>query len=182
MQGVVAYKTLHGFVLVEPSIWQCTKVVSLPQPDRLQCERVLIAYKAVMVYEGITVVASLKSRRWTSFCVPYELKSGPVVNERLHWVANRDDNGTQFPTHQVVYFDPLKDEFVEFSIPLPYYGDRNIILGLGVLDGCLCAARYCHCESVARHIRCQSGYDYYAYEPDIEVLNMAWRNPRLVCL
>ncbi|KAI8561450.1 hypothetical protein RHMOL_Rhmol04G0340600 [Rhododendron molle] len=84
-KGLLLIKHYMDLYLWNPSIRQCTNVVSLPQPDRLQCERVLIVsglcydssideYKAVMVYEGITVVASLKSRRWTSFCFPYELK------------------------------------------------------------------------------------------------------------
>ncbi|KAF7146712.1 hypothetical protein RHSIM_Rhsim04G0209700 [Rhododendron simsii] len=94
---------------------------------------------------GIAVAACLKSRRWTNVYFPYKLKSGdsgPVVNERLHWVVKRDEDGMRL----IVCFDPLVDKFLEFSTPLPYYGETNVILGLGILYGCLCVARYCCCE------------------------------------
>ncbi|KAG5554845.1 hypothetical protein RHGRI_012415 [Rhododendron griersonianum] len=111
-------------------------------------------YKAVVAYEGCydsgdgnkreAIIASLKSKRWTGYRFPYKLKSGPVVNDRLHWVVNREEDGTRFPVQQIVCFDLLVDKFVEFSTPPSYDGDRNVILGLGVLDGCLCVARYRH--------------------------------------
>lgn len=46
----------------------------------------------------------------------------------------------------IVYFDSHTDEFVELSMPLvPNNGKHNsviqLILGLGVLEGCLCMVR-----------------------------------------
>lgn len=93
------------FYLWNPSIRQCTKVLSLPQRDKdiwyespmtgcgLCYDSSTDEYKAVMAYKrcdtydvctGMAVVASLKSKHWTSYCFPYHLESGPVVNERLH--------------------------------------------------------------------------------------------------
>ncbi|KAG5543798.1 hypothetical protein RHGRI_016526 [Rhododendron griersonianum] len=99
--------------------------------------------------KGIAVAACLKSKHWTNVYFPYKLKSGDsglVVNERLHWVVKRDGDGMRSSTQLIVCFDPLVDEFVEFSTPLPYYGERNVILGLGILYGCLSVARYYYFE------------------------------------
>lgn len=158
-KGFLLIKHDVDLYLWNPSIRQCTKVLSLPRKDKdVKYERRLIGsglcydsstddYKAVLAYKGdctyyngykgITVVASLKSRRWTTFCLPYKLNSGATVNDRLHWVVG------EFPTQQIVCFDPLVDEFAEFSTPCNER--RNEILGLGVLDGCLCVVCYGHC-------------------------------------
>lgn len=84
------------------------------------------------------------------------------MNEQLHWVVKRKEKGMQFPTQQIVYFDQLVDEFVEFPTP-PEKGERNFLLGLEVLDGCLCVARYRHYER---------RYEAHDCKPDIEVLIM----------
>ncbi|KAG5554844.1 hypothetical protein RHGRI_012414 [Rhododendron griersonianum] len=151
----VVNRPYMDFYLWNPSIRQCTKVLSLPQrypwDKDIRYERPMTGcglcydsstdeYKAVMAYKrcdtydactGLAVVASLKSKHWTSYCFPYQLESGPVVNERLHWVVKRDENGTRFPAQQIVCFDPLVDEFVESSTPPSYDGDRNVILENG---------------------------------------------------
>ncbi|KAG5543799.1 hypothetical protein RHGRI_016526 [Rhododendron griersonianum] len=160
-KGLLLIKHDIDFYLWNPLTRQCTKVLSYPRSDeRFEYDRVLTSsrlcydsvtdeYKHFNGDKGIAVAACLKSKHWTNVYFPYKLKSGDsglVVNERLHWVVKRDGDGMRSSTQLIVCFDPLVDEFVEFSTPLPYYGERNVILGLGILYGCLSVARYYYFE------------------------------------
>ncbi|CAL5370614.1 unnamed protein product [Camellia sinensis] len=110
-------------------------------------------YKVVMAlshsspdYGGeFVVVGSFRNKTWTrvsfSFCAS-DVHSGPVLNENLHWFSSK--NHSFLSSHQIVFFDPLIDEFREVPMPEPKDGDGDILLGIGVLDGCLCMARFDH--------------------------------------
>uniref|UniRef100_A0A5B7AAN1 F-box domain-containing protein n=1 Tax=Davidia involucrata TaxID=16924 RepID=A0A5B7AAN1_DAVIN len=102
-------------------------------------------YKAVIGLArkfDFVVVGSFKINPPKKVHFPYYINSphrGPVVNGLLHWsVSNR--NGYISAPHLIIYFDPVKDEFKELPIPQPIH--YNVILGLGVLGGCLCMVRW----------------------------------------
>lgn len=104
-------------------------------------------YKAVMVFSHenqdsngqFAVVGSFRSNNWRRVCFPYHfdrVKSGPVVNEHLHW---------HFPelSPRIIYFNIQTNEFKELPMPEPsrYLWSWNRIMGLGVLDGFLSFVR-----------------------------------------
>ncbi|KAG5531359.1 hypothetical protein RHGRI_026097 [Rhododendron griersonianum] len=116
-------------------------------------------YKAVMVSRGGSDnVISVRKKKWDKTICNIvaldekdgkSLKSGPVVKEKLHWLITGYDPNNHRPTlNQIVYFDPLTNEFVELPMPqIPNNGQHvTIIIWLGVLEGCLCMAR-CVCEA-----------------------------------
>ncbi|CAL5420092.1 unnamed protein product [Camellia sinensis] len=126
--------------LWNPSTNQCRKVLKLLNSspgDRVSSRVYDISglcydsfaddYKAVMVFGQVALVVSLKTKYWYRIEFPYggELKSGPVVDERLHWLVAHTE---------IVCFDPWTEQFVEVPTPRA----RNRILGLGVLKECLC--------------------------------------------
>ncbi|XP_058195395.1 F-box protein At3g07870-like [Rhododendron vialii] len=147
---------------------QCTKVLSLPSDHWGEGVYNVVVelsascglcydsshddYKAVMVCNDKPSysVASFRRKNWVTTTCRFadEMNSGPVVNGKLHWVVIQHGN-KGFSTDRIVYFDPITDEFLELSAPPGRYsfrGFNRVILGLGVLEGCLCMARI-GCES-----------------------------------
>ncbi|XP_028091547.1 F-box/kelch-repeat protein At3g23880-like [Camellia sinensis] len=112
-------------------------------------------YKVVMAiihdstnYGGKFVkIGSFRNKTWTSvYEFPYHvcsMISGPVVNGYLHWFVFKESSDN-FPSHQIIYFDPRIDEFKEVPMPQPKHVDGYTILGLGDLNGCLCMSRFNH--------------------------------------
>ncbi|KAM7488524.1 hypothetical protein LguiB_026008 [Lonicera macranthoides] len=110
-------------------------------------------YKAVLGFSHITlrhgnkfvVVASLKRKIWeeVSFS-PFDVrraKDGPLVNGWIHWtVCNTTDDDRICAHKKIVRFDAGKNIFEELPSPKLKSGNENVILGLGVLNGCLCMA------------------------------------------
>ncbi|XP_058195392.1 F-box/kelch-repeat protein At3g23880-like isoform X2 [Rhododendron vialii] len=164
--GLLLVSYYMDLYLWNPSTRQCTKTLSLTcyWPMGLITKEISASsglcydssvddYKAVIAYRGKVSVASFKRRIWaTTTCCFADggervMNSGPVVNGKLHWVINQYEN-IDF-SNQIVYFDPITDEFLELPVPpQPYnfWERKTVILGLGVLEGCLCMAR-CGCES-----------------------------------
>jgi F-box interacting protein len=110
-------------------------------------------YKAVILPSNIksdkpVLVASLKKKEWTTLCYPREfnrISPGPFVNGRLHALAGVgyiycDFELTAYNT--IIYFNPTNDVFEKVACPLPKSEEKHEIVGLGVLDGCLCMARW----------------------------------------
>ncbi|GMP56610.1 hypothetical protein CsSME_00021029 [Camellia sinensis var. sinensis] len=119
-------------------------------------------YKAVMalshditLFGGeFVVVGSLRSKTWTEINFPYHfcsVKSGPVVNENLHWFASNKSSDRFFAPREIIYFNPRMNKFKKLPMPQPKNGDGDIILGLGVLEGCLCMVR-CYDEHPSGHV------------------------------
>ncbi|KAI8010343.1 F-box protein CPR1 [Camellia lanceoleosa] len=109
-------------------------------------------YKAVMalshditIFGGeFVVVGSFRSKTWTKINFPYHfcsVNSGPVVNENLHWFASDKSSDHFFAPREIVYFNPRMNKFKKLPMPQLKNGHRDIILGLGVLEGCLCMVR-----------------------------------------
>ncbi|CAL5415977.1 unnamed protein product [Camellia sinensis] len=109
-------------------------------------------YKAIMAIRGLirrqppnsrmeVMVGSLRNKTWTEInfpCTKFGIESGPVVNDRLHWLVT----DTSY-SHLILYFDPQTNEFVEVPMPPQLNEWKQItIVGLGVLNGCLSMAGY----------------------------------------
>ncbi|KAM7489192.1 hypothetical protein LguiB_026676 [Lonicera macranthoides] len=81
------------------------------------------------------VATCLKRKQWTRISFPSTqvcaVRDGPVVNGLLHWTICRN----------IVRFDPRTNKFDVFPSPKSKFGNVNVIVGLGVLGGCLCMAR-----------------------------------------
>ncbi|KAE9445147.1 hypothetical protein C3L33_22955, partial [Rhododendron williamsianum] len=92
------------------------------------------------------VVVSFRNKSWSIIDFPFMIStmdSGPIVNAKLHWFASKNDSGSQpLSPHQIIYFDAHGDKFEEVAMPEPKRGDGDIIVGLGVLDECLCMSRW----------------------------------------
>ncbi|XP_058206270.1 F-box protein CPR1-like isoform X2 [Rhododendron vialii] len=161
--GLLLVSQRADLYLWNPSTGECTKMLSLVADGSedyhviassgLCYDSLMDDYKAVMVNGGLATIVSFKRRNWTTkICLSHGddgevWNSGPLVNGKLHWmIAHYGEGNMDFPTNWIVCFDPLTDEFVELPMP-PNNGERNmIVMGLGVLDGCLCMTR-CVCES-----------------------------------
>ncbi|GMP55013.1 hypothetical protein CsSME_00019970 [Camellia sinensis var. sinensis] len=116
-------------------------------------------YKVVMAFSHETpscrlvVIGSFQSKTWIVVHFPSpvsSVKSSPVVNGNLHWFASKESWGHFFAPHQTIYFNPQKNIFKKLPMPKPKDGDGDILLGLGVLDGCLCMVR--SCEHPTNHV------------------------------
>lgn len=151
--GLLLVSHYTNLYLWNPATRQCTKMLSLRYNDYVIRQEISASsglcydstaddYKAVMVYDGKVSVASFRRRIWaTTACCFADggeklMNSGPVVNGKLYWVINQTG---------IAYFDPITDEFVELPAPTQR---KTVILGLGVLEGCLCMAQG-GCESGA---------------------------------
>ncbi|XP_058202750.1 F-box/kelch-repeat protein At3g23880-like [Rhododendron vialii] len=92
------------------------------------------------------VVVSFRNKSWSIIDFPFmisTMESGPIVNAKLHWFASKNDSGSQpLSPHQIIYFDAHVDKFGEVAMPEPKRRDGDIIVGLGVLDECLCMSRW----------------------------------------
>ncbi|XP_028113868.1 F-box protein CPR1-like [Camellia sinensis] len=102
---------------------------------------------------GLVVIGSFRSKTWIVVHFPSHVSSvklSPVVNENLHWFASKESWGHFFAPHQIVYFNLRKNIFKKLPMPKPKDGDGDILLGLGVLDGCLCMVR--SCEHPTNHV------------------------------
>lgn len=92
------------------------------------------------------VVGSFKSKNWRRIRFPYKVymvKSGPVVNERLHWYVSKGNSGHFLSSHGIIYFNSLTNKFSKVPMPEPMHGaDGEMIFGLGVLNGCLSMVRH----------------------------------------
>ncbi|XP_058202734.1 F-box/kelch-repeat protein At3g23880-like [Rhododendron vialii] len=114
-------------------------------------------YKAVMALTPLdpcdskcskcVMVGNFRRKYWKEVCFPFNIssiRSGPVLNGQLHWFAC---NTNFLSTHSIFSFDPLVDEFKKVPMPKPSKdGDEFILLGLGVLDGCICMIRHRQCN------------------------------------
>ncbi|KAI8538077.1 hypothetical protein RHMOL_Rhmol09G0073500 [Rhododendron molle] len=187
---VLYYADLY---LWNPAIRQCAKVLSI-QRDSSQNVLPMCAcvtpqsglcfdsysdeYKAVMVSRGglVNVISFRKKKWYKTICniVALDgkdgksLESGPIVKEKLHWLITGYDPNNHFPTlNQIVYFDPLTNEFVELPMPqIPNNGQHvTIIRWLRVLEGCLCMARYVY-EADGEVLMLLNGSQLLAYNPD----------------
>ncbi|PSR92680.1 F-box/kelch-repeat protein [Actinidia chinensis var. chinensis] len=158
--GLLLVSYSRKLYLWNPLTRQCTKLlISLSWWDSYSgctgfCyDSTTDEYKVVMGLGSVAMVASIRSKSWVTIPYPYKEKiiySGPVVNERLYWrVDYIDNNGMstedhdKSKIHQIVYFDPVTDKFVEVPAPRPTIEEWNVVMGLGVVDGSLCVVRNC---------------------------------------
>ncbi|XP_060171099.1 F-box protein CPR1-like [Lycium barbarum] len=119
-------------------------------------------YKAVLIMQHQTpsyggefvIVASLEDKKWRFLEFPYDIpsvSSGITLHGRLHYKARVEksykNNGNNMwervsSSNQIIYFDPISEEFNMFSVPEPKSNqEENDIVGLGVLNECLCMTR-----------------------------------------
>ncbi|CAL5393054.1 unnamed protein product [Camellia sinensis] len=61
----------------------------------------------------------------------------------MNWFTSTESWSRFFARHQVIYFNQRKNIFRKLPMPLPKDGNGDILLGLGVLEGCLCMVRSC---------------------------------------
>jgi F-box interacting protein len=101
--------------------------------------------------------ATLKGKEWTHVDFPFGLRSveqGPFFNGRVHWITYT--NLLNKLEQHIVSYDPVSNAFEKLPPPLPqrYWvekdimglpprklGAEGIIMGLGVIDGCLWMTR-----------------------------------------
>lgn len=86
-------------------------------------------------------VSCLKSKKWVKINVPFVVQysvRGPLVNGRIHWTI--DESWTE---RRIIYFEPTRNMFEWLPSPPENqrYRSKYPVLGLGVLDGCLCVAQ-----------------------------------------
>ncbi|KAF7153196.1 hypothetical protein RHSIM_Rhsim01G0054800 [Rhododendron simsii] len=189
--GLLLVSHFMDLYLWNPTTRQCTKVLSIETHGPSKEYRFEIAksglwydsysddYKAILVdnYGSVNIV-SFRRKIWKNTICSFvddtdRLVYGLVVNGKLHWLVTRFTNFRSPTLNRIVYFDPLTEEFVELPMPLvPNNGNHNsTILGLGVLEGCLCMAR----RVSGRGDEVEPRYVDDEFEPDpsfIEVLVM----------
>nr|GLL31800.1 F-box/kelch-repeat protein At3g23880-like [Ipomoea trifida] len=149
--GLVLFSMGKHILLWNPSTRCCTKVLELPRLSRTFPDDVVSGlcyvsssgdYKVVLLFcvgfDDNVMVASLKNKEWRKVAYPYrEYSSRMGVNFRntLHW---RAISWTRRP-HTIIYFKAESDEFKELpTLESHTYLERSFILGLGIIDGCLC--------------------------------------------
>ncbi|KAM7492942.1 hypothetical protein LguiB_027551 [Lonicera macranthoides] len=96
-------------------------------------------YKALVIIYRVyndhrVLVSCLKSKRWVDITdhVPFDVGlsiRGPLVNGHIHWTI-----GTT-----IAYFETTRNTFE--ALPSPPDQHKYLIIGLGVLDECLCIGR-----------------------------------------
>ncbi|XP_057489499.1 F-box protein CPR1-like [Actinidia eriantha] len=100
-------------------------------------------YKIVLWNSGhcFVMVGSCRNKTWTEIPFPYygrKVRAGPTIGDRFHWLIRKIDVDEFSQPYSIVCFDPQSNEVVD--VPMPHReGERkeDILLGLGVLDGCL---------------------------------------------
>ncbi|XP_060170337.1 F-box/kelch-repeat protein At3g06240-like [Lycium barbarum] len=130
---------------------------------------VLIMRHLTPDYGGESViVASLEDKQWREIEFPYDISSvseGITLQGRLYYkvrvkksyVENNnaeddDNNGNKerqesvwdrfSHRNKVIFLDPISEKFKMFPVPDPKsYQEENVIVGLGVINECLCMTR-----------------------------------------
>ncbi|XP_019182787.1 PREDICTED: F-box/kelch-repeat protein At3g23880-like [Ipomoea nil] len=152
--GLVLFSVGKHILLWNPSTRCCTKVLELPHlsntfPDDVVSGLCYLSstgdYKAVLLFRfggnRTAMVASLKNKEWRKVPFPYDpysARDGVNFHDTLHWRVNGSRN-IAFPWRckKVIYFQAESDEFKELPTP-ELHGWKSAILGLGIMDGCLC--------------------------------------------
>nr|GLL40693.1 F-box/kelch-repeat protein At3g23880-like [Ipomoea trifida] len=158
--GLVLFSVGKHILLWNPSTRCCAKVLELPRLNDLLPDVVpglcYISstgdYKAVVLLptygtrHGTLMVASLKNKEWRQVAFPYRTppftEGGLNFRNTLHWrvisTSRRESCFVECDT--IVYFEAESDEFKELPSP-GWKRKSNIIIGLGIMDNCLCTAR-----------------------------------------
>ncbi|XP_019176475.1 PREDICTED: F-box/kelch-repeat protein At3g23880-like [Ipomoea nil] len=124
-------------------------------------------YKAVLLLNGSNfghslVISSLNHKEWRPVEFPYcpdSIRDGVNFRNTFHWLVvsdyKYDDVGLGFSSsgNKIIYFDPVCDEFRILPTPDELrhfiiserryglrYGREKLIVGLGVIDDCICMA------------------------------------------
>ncbi|XP_031099658.1 F-box/kelch-repeat protein At3g23880-like [Ipomoea triloba] len=152
--GLVLFSMGKHILLWNPSTRCCTKVLELSlRTDR---DRYVFSglcyvsstgdYKAVLLlgsrYYAPLWVASLKNKEWLKMPFPYlphsSIDDGINFRNTLHLRAICRYTRREM----IIVFEVESDEFKELELPTPelHGGGKRAILGLGIMDGCLCMA------------------------------------------
>ncbi|GFZ14080.1 hypothetical protein Acr_24g0002700 [Actinidia rufa] len=118
----------NGFLLVSYS-----RKLYLWNPLTRQCTKLLISLSWWDSHSGCT-----------GFCYDSTTDEYKVVmglGSVVMVASIRSKNWSKI--HQIVYFDPVTDKFVEVPAPRPTIEEWNVVMGLGVVDGSLCVVRNC---------------------------------------
>ncbi|KAL3507542.1 hypothetical protein ACH5RR_032924 [Cinchona calisaya] len=122
------------------------------RPSGLWYDKSSNDYKALAEHNGDQVVAYLQRNKVTKINFPYEIaackitrSAGLLVNGCLHWIA-KNTSAIGAGPNIIVRFDISTYQFNELPLLLDPAREENnddnrFILGLGVLDGCLCMCR-----------------------------------------
>nr|GMD59335.1 F-box/kelch-repeat protein At3g23880-like [Ipomoea batatas] len=169
--GFAVLVVIREIWLWNPTTTRCSKkVLESPYPARLNpnlfgglcydpCTR---DYKVVLSLRPIKpdhdygypllISASLNHKEWRPVQFPCNLVSargGIEFRNTFHWWASdikdwdRDrDYLWAAGRNRIVYFDPVHDEFRILPTPELGRGRENSIVGLGVIDECLCMASF----------------------------------------
>nr|GMD11179.1 F-box/kelch-repeat protein At3g23880-like [Ipomoea batatas] len=151
--GLLIVVTKRDLLLWNPSTRCLTKVLERPYPEGTQ-EFILAGlcydsgnrdYKVVLLFHrywgySLVISASLNHKEWRPVEFPYyglrSIRGGVNFRNTFHWWGVSEINHKD-PGNKIIYFDPALDKFR--ILPTP--GRENLIVGLGVIDDCLCMAQ-----------------------------------------
>ncbi|XP_057489500.1 F-box/kelch-repeat protein At3g23880-like [Actinidia eriantha] len=91
-------------------------------------------------HDSFGMVGSCRSKTWTEILFPsnwQKVRSGTTIDDRLHWLVAETGEDFSFQSYLIVYFDPQSNGFGKLPMP---QRKEDILLGLGVLNGCLSLA------------------------------------------
>ncbi|PHT75432.1 hypothetical protein T459_18954 [Capsicum annuum] len=97
--------------------------------------------------DEFVIVTSLKDKKWRKVEFPYHIVlvcNGITFHDRIHYrvCCVDDDNNGHECCSEIIYFDPITEEFHMFPLLEPKSDQvENVIVGLGALNECLCIAR-----------------------------------------
>lgn len=162
--GLVLFSVEEHILLCNPYTRCSTKVLELRILKDLDSGQVVSGlcydssardYKAVLSIRHksagrFVIVTGLRNKEWRQVPFPYSLRSirdGVDFHNTFHWrVSDIEDDDSE--CNKIVYFDPECDEFRELPTPKPRdmsserpLNSKNSILGLGIIDNCLCMVR-----------------------------------------
>ncbi|KAH0742712.1 hypothetical protein KY290_030705 [Solanum tuberosum] len=165
--GLILISLDLNVFLWNPATRFCTKVLQLPDvfkeddhfiisygelcfdSSKNDYKLVMFSYNSLASTEFV-LVASLKDKEWKRIQFPHDILSvrdGITFQGRLHYMIKNDEIDYQAgrvdrfgPRNNITYFDPIYEKFHMFPVPKSLQQD-NIIVGLGVLNECLCMTR-----------------------------------------
>ncbi|XP_057489504.1 uncharacterized protein LOC130775416 [Actinidia eriantha] len=129
----------NGFLLVRVGLFLDFVTIPLLMNDDYKVV-VLNSWSCGYRDNDFGMVGSCRSKTWTEILFPsnwQKVRSGTTIDHRLHWLVTETGEDFSSQPYLIVYFDPQSNGFGK--LPMPQHKE-DILLGLGVLDGCLALA------------------------------------------
>nr|GLL31803.1 F-box/kelch-repeat protein At3g23880-like [Ipomoea trifida] len=156
--GLVLFSVGKHILLWNPSTRRCTKVLELSLGN-INANRYVVFsglcyvsstgdYKAVLLLRSRCYaplwVASLKNKEWLKMQFPYLSHSSIDDGINFHNTLHLRAICRHTRRETIIVFEVESDKFKELELPTPepelQGGRKRAILGLGIMDGCLCMA------------------------------------------